>query len=222
MKIFTLVKILISPLASFNYFIKKRIEHNMVKILVGEEFKEVELESTLRNYYAISNFGRLVSYQEDIETDGRVLKGSYINGYRIFRYSYKDEAGKKRYAQHLIYHLVAEKFLPKPLKDQIYLLHLDFVKNNDICTNLKWATKDEFRDHFMNSPLYHMGVEKSKRTRQKMDGSKLTTTDVIRIKKILANPNRKTRLRIIAKQFGISEMQLYRIKSGENWGHIKI
>ena len=27
---------------------------------------------------------------------------------------------------------------------------------------------------------------------------------------------------MIAKQFGISEMQLYRIKSGENWGNVKI
>jgi hypothetical protein len=25
----------------------------------------------------------------------------------------------------------------------------------------------------------------------------------------------------IAEHFGISEMQLYRIKSGENWGHVK-
>jgi hypothetical protein len=25
----------------------------------------------------------------------------------------------------------------------------------------------------------------------------------------------------IADHFGISEMQLYRIKSGENWGHVK-
>jgi hypothetical protein len=29
-------------------------------------------------------------------------------------------------------------------------------------------------------------------------------------------------VRLIAKQFGISETQLYRIKSGENWSHIKI
>jgi hypothetical protein len=29
-------------------------------------------------------------------------------------------------------------------------------------------------------------------------------------------------LKMLAKQFGISEMQLYRIKSGENWGHVKI
>jgi DNA-binding Xre family transcriptional regulator len=42
------------------------------------------------------------------------------------------------------------------------------------------------------------------------------------IKKILANPNRKTRMKIIARRFGISEMQLYRIKSGKNWGHVTI
>ena len=194
----------------------------MVKILVGEEFKEVELKGTLRNNYAISNFGRLVSYLYDLEEDGRVLKGSYVNGYRILRYSYKDVLGRKKYSQNLIYHLVAEKFLPEPTKEQTYLLHNDFVKDNDISTNLRWATKDEFRDHFMSSPLYEDGIEKSKKTRQKMDGNKLSTTDVMRIKKMLANPNRKTRLRLIAKQFGISEMQLYRIKSGENWGHVEI
>ena len=112
--------------------------------------------------------------------------------------------------------------MPPPTEDQTYLLHIDFVKDNDNATNLKWGTKDEFRDHFMSSPLYEDGIEKSKKTRQKMDGNKLSTTDVMRIKKMLANPNRKTRLRLIAKQFGISEMQLYRIKSGENWGHVEI
>jgi len=31
----------------------------------------------------------------------------------------------------------------------------------------------------------------------------------------------KTRMKMIAKQFKISEMQLYRIKVGENWGWVK-
>ncbi len=26
---------------------------------------------------------------------------------------------------------------------------------------------------------------------------------------------------MLAKQFGISEMQVWRIKSGENWGHVE-
>ena len=54
------------------------------------------------------------------------------------------------------------------------------------------------------------------------DGRKLSVTKVIHIKKILANPNRKTRIKMIAKQFGVSEMQIARIRSGENWGHITI
>lgn len=45
---------------------------------------------------------------------------------------------------------------------------------------------------------------------------------MIRLKKRILDPNRKTRLRLIAKEFGISEMQLNRIKRGENWGHIKV
>ena len=52
--------------------------------------------------------------------------------------------------------------------------------------------------------------------------SKLTEGRVRLRKKKIFDPNRKTRMRLIAKQFGISEMQLYRIKSGENWGHVKV
>jgi hypothetical protein len=28
-------------------------------------------------------------------------------------------------------------------------------------------------------------------------------------------------MKILARQFGVSEMQLYRIKSGENWSSVK-
>lgn len=56
----------------------------------------------------------------------------------------------------------------------------------------------------------------------KADGRKLTTTKVMLIKTILARPEQTTRLKMIAKQFGVSEMQIRRIASGENWGHVKI
>jgi predicted DNA binding protein len=76
-------------------------------------------------------------------------------------------------------------------------------------------------EHYENNP----NVKKARREafgRHRYKGHKLTETDVRRIKKKIFDPNRKTRLKMIAKQFGISEMQLYRIKSGENWGHVKI
>ncbi|MHA7843264.1 MAG: hypothetical protein ACX93I_08095 [Winogradskyella sp.] len=50
--------------------------------------------------------------------------------------------------------------------------------------------------------------------------AKLSENNVRLIKKMLKNPNRKTRLKMIAKQFGISTTQLKRIETGENWGHV--
>ncbi len=40
------------------------------------------------------------------------------------------------------------------------------------------------------------------------------------IKKLLKNE--KNRLKMIAKQFGITHTQLNRIRSGENWKHVTI
>jgi transcriptional regulator with PAS, ATPase and Fis domain len=49
---------------------------------------------------------------------------------------------------------------------------------------------------------------------------KLTESKVIMIKKMLRSD--KNRLKMIAKQFGITHTQLNRIRSGENWGHVKL
>jgi DNA-binding Xre family transcriptional regulator len=49
---------------------------------------------------------------------------------------------------------------------------------------------------------------------------KLNAGQVKSIKKILGDPKRKHTYRQLAEKFGVSEMTLYRIKSGENWGRI--
>lgn len=49
---------------------------------------------------------------------------------------------------------------------------------------------------------------------------KLTESKVRIIKKLLKNDN--NRLKMIAKQFGITHTQLNRIRSGENWKHVTI
>ena len=36
------------------------------------------------------------------------------------------------------------------------------------------------------------------------------------------DPKRKLTHKQLAEKFGVSEMQLHRIKSGENWGHINV
>jgi len=72
-----------------------------------------------------------------------------------------------------------------------------------------------------NPRVMNLGA-KVREIKLKTDGPKLTITRVKHLKKILNDPERKTRLKILAKQLGISEMQVSRIKRGENWGHIKV
>jgi len=195
-----------------------------LRIFATEEFKEIKIKDKLRLRYAISNFGRVISFSENME-EGRLLKGSITEGYRLFRY--KIFKRKKILNKHLFYSkLVAEYFLPKSSPDQTYVLHLDYNLSNDFVGNLRWATKEEMLEHNKKSPKVKMAKRESTKRivayNKNREGAKLTTTKVMLIKKILANPNRKTRMKIIAKQFGISEMQLYRIRSGENWARVKI
>jgi len=196
----------------------------MLHTFATEKFKEIELDGKLKFRYAISNFGRLVSFTDNYE-DGRIVKGSITEGYRMFRYKLAQNK-KISYKHKFFYKLVAENFLEKTSDDQTYVLHLDYNLANDIFSNLKWATKQEMLQHQQTSPKVQKAkIEASKRLveyTKNRDGNKLTATKVMLIKKLLSNPTRKTRMKIIARQFGISEMQLYRIKIGENWGHVKI
>lgn len=192
----------------------------MLVLYPSEEFVEIEIEDKLQKKYAISNYGRLVSFDENLMSDGNEIKGSTVNGFRLFRYKIKiDDKIKNKHK--FIYKLVAEHFLPKPSELQTNLIHLDYNLSNDHYSNLKWVTKEESKQFQDKNPKV-IQARRDLGERMKVREGKLTATQVMRLKKILLDPNRKTRIRILAKQFGVSEMQLYRIKSGENWSRIEI
>jgi hypothetical protein len=199
----------------------KKVIINQVKFLPNEEFKEVQLHESLKNRYAISNRGRLISFTKDM-MEGRLLEGGLADGYRILRYRITDE-GKTKYKYNFLYKLVAEAFLPKEFEEQTFVLHLDYVRDNDLVRNLKWATRQEMLAHSNKSPA--VLAARAKFVAEKAGSkatSKLNSTQVMRIKKMLARPDLKTRKSIIAKQFGITTMQLRRIETGENWGYVTI
>ena len=191
-----------------------------IRVYPNEEFKEIIIEDKLRLRYAVSNKGRLISFVDDIKF-GRILKGGRADGYKMFRYNVTID-GKMKTKHKFISKLVAELFIPKTSEDQTYVLHLDRIRDNDDHRNLKWATREEMLEHSRNSPFAKQARLNLVQHNLKADGRKLTVTKVMLIKKLLANPNQRTRLKMIAKQFGVSEMQISRIKSGENWNHIKI
>lgn len=160
--------------------------------------------------YQISNYGRIKSYKTD-QKEGTVLKGSNIGGYKSVTLRNKMN---KRVAKY-IHRVVAQTFLEVPSPDHRYVIHLDFNKTNNHVSNLRWATKKEKEMHQNINPNFV-------RTKSQIKYSKLTEAKVRLLKRKISDPKRKTRLKMLARQFGISEMQLYRIKRGENWGHIEI
>lgn len=191
-----------------------------IRVYPNEVFKEIEMPHKLKFRYAISNKARLISFVDDIRF-GRELKGSMVDGYKVFKYKvFKDG---KISNKHLFYcKLIAELFVPKTAEDQTYVLHLDRKRDNDDYRNLKWATREEMLEFGRKSPRVIEAKKKLIEHNLNANGRKLTVTKVMLIKKLLAKPNQTTRLKMIAKQFGVSEMQIRRIKSGENWSQVKI
>ncbi len=188
----------------------------MVKSLKNETWKELKMaRGALRYKYAISSHGRIASFTGKI-AEGKVLSGTAIGGYPTLNVK---PFGKNK--TFYVHKLVAELFLSKSSPKQKFVIHRDFKKSNNSAKNLKWVSKEEMEKHQQKSPL----VLKARRDRMNKPiykGHKLTAGTVKQIKSKIFNKNRKQSMKERAKQFRISEMQLYRIKSGENWGHVKV
>lgn len=188
----------------------------MLQFYPSEIFHEISIDVPLRKRYAVSNYGRLISFTNEFY-DGKELKGGKSDGFRTLQYPIFTN-GKRTTKYLFLYKLIAEYFIPKTSDDQVHVLHLDHSRDNDHVNNLQWATREDKIRHSKKSPR----VIAARQVPRLGVGGKLNSTQVIRLKKLILDPNRKTRLKILAKQFGISEMQVQRIKTGENWGHIVV
>ncbi|MBI6119581.1 HNH endonuclease [Salegentibacter maritimus] len=187
----------------------------MIKNYRGEIWKKLHKEEWQDRFvYEVSNYGRIISYVQYPE--GELINGGRTNGYTSF--SPRLQNGKHK--AYYLHRIVAELFLTKK-EEHKYVIHKNFKKDDNRVENLAWTTPDEWVKHQHNSPLVKENKRKRK-LRQVVTYSKLTYAQAVVLKKKLLDPKRKTRIKVLAKQFGVSEMQLYRIKSGENWGDIKV
>jgi hypothetical protein len=172
----------------------------------NERWKEINFETNLSHEkYEISTLGRVKSYAID-HNEGRILKGGTVNGYKCISVKFGEDITRQYY----IHRLVAETFIPKCHGKQHYVIHINYDKSNNSIYNLCWASEEELVEHNNKNPEV---------LRRRTTGYKLSETDVRVIKRLLKT--NKTRLSMIAKRFGITHTQLNRIRSGENWGHVK-
>ena len=190
---------------------KTALKINKISSFWNEKWVDIpftEVENPPR--YQVSNYGRLKSFQND-PVNGEIIAGSKIQGYKSLNIRAKGNKSLNRY----VLKLVAEFFLKKDSDEKKFVIHLDHDKLNNHWENLKWVTRDEMTIHNRDNPAV-----RDKVIPRRTKNYKLTESKVLMIKKMLRSD--KNRLKMIAKQFGITHTQLNRIRSGENWGHVKL
>ena len=187
----------------------------MIKKIPGEIWKQLLFpgSKSLRKKYAISNHGRSASYNTSIAEDGTLINGSLTTGYRTLNL-HVDNGGKTFY----IHREVAKLFCSKKSPKAKFVIHINHNKTDNAAKNLKWATPEEVSTHQQKSPLK---IAYKKKQANKSIGLKLTLSQVKAIKETLKNPKRKLTYKQLSEKYQVSEMTLYRIKSGENWGKVK-
>jgi hypothetical protein len=157
--------------------------------------------------YMISNYGRVKSFCGNSE--GKLLKQSETKGFKTVCIRVN---GKRKTV--LVHKLTAESFLDKS-SDHDMVVHLDWNKGNNNYKNLKWVNRNDGYERILNR--LHERNRNNPRKR-KVTNSKLAIKDIEVLKSML---ERGVKQKVIAQLFCISEMQVSRIKKGENWGQVK-
>lgn len=131
------------------------------------------------------------------------------------KYILKTDKNRKIFVHFLVHRAVAELFLKKSKDDEV-VIHLDFDKENNNVSNLAWCTKDEAYDRYADHP--YLKNKKTSASRKSSGNKVLTVENVLYIKEKLA---RGKTLKELAHLFKVSDMQIHRIKTGENWSSVK-
>lgn len=179
-----------------------------------EIWKAITIEGKKPNVpYVISNHGRF-----GVMHKGKVEVRKFKPTAGTFRYNTRHHGKNKAI---FLYKEVATAFLKKPSSKHKFIIHKDHNYLNDQVGNLKWATSKEHRAHTAMSPNSVL-ARKRKAISVSSHSKVLNEKTVTSLKKMIWDPKRKLSFKQLAEKFGVSEMQIYRIKSGAFWYHIHV
>ena len=185
-----------------------------VKKIAGEDWKTMSFKGakSLRKKYAVSNFGKACSYTKDLYEDGKILSGSMTSGYKTLNLHVEEGNGTL-----YIHREVAKLFCKKNSPKEKLVIHNNHLKADNRAENLTWKTAEDAIEHQQNSPK-KLAYKAAQAQRKK--GVKLTQVQVKAIKNSLSSLKRKLTYKQLAEKYKVSEMTIYRIKSGENWASV--
>lgn len=199
---------------------------NKFKAAYKEDWKEFSFDIPTSRRYAVSNLGRWASFETDLLRDGFILKVVKTQGglnyfAQLCTFAVEKKRGKevkKRVSRlRTMQSLVAEKFLPNDdPENKTEVIHIDYDRSNNQVENLKWVTKAEAELHDKNDPnvLSKYGLN------YKLRGHKLSIHKAKRLKKLVIEGRLKPTT--LAKMFGVSLVQIYRIRWGELWAKLEV
>jgi hypothetical protein len=184
---------------------------NKIKSHWNERWVKVPTNADTRavDYY-FSDYGRMKSVHkltgvENLLTGGRDQYGNTKLSIRLV---------EDRRQEYYLHRLVGEKFIKPKSKHHKFLIRIDNDKENNHYKNLAWMTQEEMTAHQVAFGVFDIN------NKRPSPNQKMTETKVKLLKKRLAKG--KTKRKILAKDFNITETQVRRIEKGENWGHVTI
>ncbi len=191
--------------------LKQREKMEKVQSHWNEVWKRVDFgKPTKTCSYDISNYGRIRSTNKNTGKE-RFIKGVKVNRELLtLNIVLKDGSRGVK----CIHRFVADNFVEPSTDQHTYVLHIDYDRSNNKWNNLIWATEEEWKAYTKKKTSYIEGMKKRDNT------YKLNETKVRLIKKRLALG--KTKRKIIAKTFGVSERTIRQIENEERWKHVQL
>ena len=165
--------------------------------------------------YMISNHGRFGVLKNN---KGLIEARPFLPTGRYYRFNTRQ---KGKSVALFLFKEVAKAFLKKPSSKHNSVIHKDHNYLNDHVDNLVWATKQVHRTHVTKSPNSIL-ARKRKAILKSVHSLILNEKSIVALKKMIWDPKRKLSLKKIAEKFGVSEMQIYRIKTGQFWFHVRV
>ncbi len=168
-------------------------------------FREKECDHSIEEIY-VSNYGRL---KRKIPRKKEFRNGNFVKGNGFDMFYFRKKGNK--HASFYLHRAVAILFIENDDPKKEFVIHLDHNILNNHVSNLKWVNRKELTKHQFTNPKRIAVLEKKL-------SAKLTVEQVKIIKRKLTDP--KEKIKKIAEEFGVSTMQIYRIRAGKVWIHV--